>query len=85
MAYTIAFFGTKPYDEASFNDKNKEFRFEFRYYKGHLNKNNVLLTQGVDAVCIFDKSNTRPEKQLGNRHRNMGKRKRLPAVKSKRR
>ena len=34
MAYTIAFFGTKPYDEASFNDKNKEFGFEFRYYKG---------------------------------------------------
>ena len=32
-----------------------------------------------------NKSNTRPEKQLGNRHRNMGKRKRLPAVKSKRR
>ena len=53
MAYTIAFFGTKPYDEASFNDKNKEFGFEFRYYKGHLNKNNVFLTQGVDAVCIF--------------------------------
>ena len=49
MAYTIAFFGTKPYDEASFNDKNKEFGFEFRYYKGHLNKNNVLLTQGVDV------------------------------------
>ena len=53
MAYTIAFFGTKPYDESSFTDKNKEFGFEFRYYKGHLNKNNVLLTQGVDAVCIF--------------------------------
>ena len=53
MAYTIAFFGTKPYDESSFNDKNKEFGFEIRYYKGHLNKNNVLLTQGVDAVCIF--------------------------------
>ena len=50
MAYTIAFFGTKPYDESSFNDKNKEFGFEIRYYKGHLNKNNVLLTQGVDAV-----------------------------------
>ena len=53
MAYTIAFFGTKPYDESSFTDKNKEFGFEIRYYKGHLNKNNVLLTQGVDAVCIF--------------------------------
>ena len=25
MAYTIAFFGTKPYDESSFNDKNKEW------------------------------------------------------------
>ena len=43
MAYTIAFFGTKPYDESSFTDKNKEFGFEIRYYKGHLNKNNVLL------------------------------------------
>lgn len=53
MAYTIAFFDTKPYDEASFNEKNKEFGYELRYYKGHLNKNNVILTQGVDAVCIF--------------------------------
>ena len=51
MAYTIAFFGTKPYDETSFNEKNKEFGYEIRYFKGHLNKNNVLLTQGVDAVC----------------------------------
>ncbi len=53
MAHTIAFFGTKPYDEASFNEKNKEFGFEIRYFKEHLNKNNVLLTQGVDTVCIF--------------------------------
>ena len=53
MAYTIAFFGSKPYDEASFNEKNKEYGFELRYYKGHLNKHNVILTQGVDAVCIF--------------------------------
>lgn len=53
MAFTIAFFGTKPYDEASFSEKNKEFGFEIRYFKGHLNKNNVLLTQGIDVVCIF--------------------------------
>ena len=53
MAYTIAFFGTKPYDEASFNEKNKEFGFELRFFKGHLNRHNVLLTQGVHAVCIF--------------------------------
>ena len=45
MATTIAFFGTKPYDEASFNEKNREFGFELRFYKGHLNKNNVILTQ----------------------------------------
>ena len=53
MATTIAFFGTKPYVEASFNEKNGEFGFELRFYKGHLNKNNVILTQGVDVVCIF--------------------------------
>jgi len=47
MAYTISFFGTKPYDEASFNDKNKEYGFELRYYKGHLNKHNVILTQNL--------------------------------------
>ena len=41
------------YDEASFNEKNSEYGFELRYYKGHLNLNNVILTQGVDAVCIF--------------------------------
>ncbi|MCQ4917126.1 2-hydroxyacid dehydrogenase, partial [Bacteroides nordii] len=32
---------------------NKEFGYEIRYFKVHLNKKNVLLTQGVDAVCIF--------------------------------
>lgn len=53
MATTIAFFGSKPYDETSFNEKNREFGFELRFYKGHLNKNNVILTQGVDVVCIF--------------------------------
>ena len=50
MAHTIAFFGSMPYDEASFNEKNREFDFELRYYKGHLNKHNVMLTQGVEAV-----------------------------------
>ena len=53
MTYTIAFFGTKPYDEVSFDKVNKKFGFEIKYFKGHLNKNNVMLTQGADAVCIF--------------------------------
>ena len=47
MAYTIAFFGSKPYDEASFNEKNKEYGFELRYYKGHLNKREF----GISILC----------------------------------
>lgn len=53
MAYKIAFFGAKPYDIDSFDNINKEFGFDIRYYKGHLNSHNVILTQGADAVCIF--------------------------------
>ena len=52
-AFKIAFFGTKPYDEKSFNEANKKFGFDIRYFKGHLNKNNLPLTQNIDAVCIF--------------------------------
>lgn len=53
MAYKIAFFGAKPYDIASFDKVNEKYNYDIRYYKGHLNPNNVVLTQGVDAVCIF--------------------------------
>ncbi len=53
MECKIAFFGTKPYDEVSFNRANEQYGFDIRYYKGHLNKNNLVLTQGVDVVCIF--------------------------------
>ena len=53
MAYKIAFYDTKPYDERSFTEANEKFGFDIRYYKGHLNMNNVVLTKGVDAVCIF--------------------------------
>lgn len=53
MAYKIAFFGAKPYDISSFDQVNKDFNYDIKYYKGHLNKNNLVLTQGTDAVCIF--------------------------------
>ena len=53
MAYKIAFFGTKPYDIASFDKVNEKYNYDIRYYKGHLNPNNVVLTQDTDAVCIF--------------------------------
>ena len=53
MAYKIAFFGAKPYDIASFDKVNEKYNYDMRYYKGHLNPNNVVLTQDTDAVCIF--------------------------------
>ena len=53
IAYKIAFFGAKPYDIASFDKVNEKYNYDIRYYKGHLNPNNVVLTQDTDAVCIF--------------------------------
>ncbi len=53
MAYKIAFFGAKPYDIASFDKVNEKYNYDIRYYKGHLNPNNVDLTQDTDVVCIF--------------------------------
>ena len=53
MAYKIAFFGGKPYDIASFDKVNEKYNYDIRYYKGHLNPNNVVLTQDTDVVCIF--------------------------------
>ena len=49
MAYKIAFFGAKPYDIASFDKVNEKYNYDIRYYKGHLNPNNVVLTQDTDA------------------------------------
>ncbi len=53
MAYKIAFFGAKPYDISSFDKVNEKYNYDIRYYKGHLNPNNVVLTQDTDVVCIF--------------------------------
>lgn len=53
MKTRIAFFDSKPYDEVSFNKTNEYFGFDIRYYKGHLNNDNVALTKGADVVCIF--------------------------------
>lgn len=53
MAYKIAFFGAKPYDIASFDKVNEKYNYDIRYYKEHLNPNNVVLTQDTDVVCIF--------------------------------
>jgi D-lactate dehydrogenase len=53
MAQKIAVFDAKPYDIETFNKVNEEYGFELMYHKEHLDKNNVLLACGADAVCIF--------------------------------
>ena len=55
MAIKVAFFDSKPYDETSFKKANEKYGFDIRFYKGHLNKDNVLLSKGADVVCIFVK------------------------------
>jgi len=53
MAIKVAFFDSKPYDETSFKKANEKYGFDIRFYKGHLNKDNVVLSKGADVVCIF--------------------------------
>ena len=53
MSVKVAFFDTKSYDESSFNKVNQKFGFDIKYFKGHLNINNVPLTKGMDVACIF--------------------------------
>ena len=52
MAYKIAFYDTKPYDEHSFTEANEKFGFDIRYYKGHLNMmhpGNIMIQQVIMA------------------------------------
>lgn len=53
MAYKIAVFDAKQYDQDTFNSVNEEYGYELLYYKEHLDKHNVVLANGADAVCIF--------------------------------
>ena len=53
MSVKVAFFDTKSYDESSFKKVNQKFGFDIKYFKGHLNINNVALTKGIDVACIF--------------------------------
>lgn len=49
----IAFFDSKPYDSESFNQINSDYNFEIKYFKFHLTPDNIVLTQGYDAVVVF--------------------------------
>jgi len=49
----IAFFDAKPYDIESFNENNRQYDFNIKYFKFHLTSDNVILAQGYDVVVIF--------------------------------
>lgn len=50
----IAFFDAKSYDRDSFNPVNeREYHYDIRYFKGHLNPDSVPLAHGMDVACIF--------------------------------
>ncbi|WP_417014183.1 2-hydroxyacid dehydrogenase [Alistipes sp.] len=53
MKPIVAFFGTQPYEQESFDAQNRDFGFEFRYFKGHLNRQTAVATHGAQAACIF--------------------------------
>jgi len=57
MANKIAVFDAKPYDEKTFDKVNESYGFDLVYHKEHLDRNNVVLAGGADAVCIFVNAN----------------------------
>ncbi len=64
----IAFFDAKPYDINFFNEANKKFRFDIKYFQSHLSENNIVVTKGADAICIFvnDRINRKIADELYN-------------------
>ncbi|MBN2612149.1 MAG: 2-hydroxyacid dehydrogenase [Bacteroidales bacterium] len=53
MKPKIAFFDTKPYDKESFDELNKKYGYDIRYFKYHLTPDNIVLAQGFDIVVVF--------------------------------
>lgn len=49
----IAFFDAKQYDIDSFENVNKNYKYEIKYFKDHLNIDTVSLTKGYNVVCVF--------------------------------
>lgn len=49
----IAFFDAKQYDIDSFEDVNKNYKYEIKYFKDHLTIDTVSLIKGYNVVCVF--------------------------------
>lgn len=49
----IAFFSSKPYDEAFFTRANESHGFDLRFLQPHLDRHTAALAEGSEAVCVF--------------------------------
>jgi D-lactate dehydrogenase len=57
----ITFFDTKPYDRDFFESVNQNYHYPIKYHSSHLTLDNISLTQGFDAICIFVNDNITAE------------------------
>ena len=49
----ILFFDTKPYDQEFFDQANRDFGYEIKYFAGHLSSETVSFAKGYNVVCAF--------------------------------
>lgn len=49
----VAFFDTKPYDQASFEEANRAHGFDLRYFEDKLTPDSTALADGCRVVCAF--------------------------------
>ena len=49
----VAFFDAKQYDKDFFNEANKKYGYDIRYFQSRLSENNVIVTKDSDTVCAF--------------------------------
>ncbi len=53
MSIKVAMFDSKPYDIENFKKVNRNFGYEFSYFKENLNKNTAILCQDHQVICPF--------------------------------
>lgn len=49
----IAFFDSKPYDIESFEQENKNYNFQIKFFESKLNHDTVNLASDYNAICAF--------------------------------
>jgi D-lactate dehydrogenase len=49
----VIFFGSKPYVEKMFANKNSNYNYTFKFHDFNINEDNASLAKGYDVVCVF--------------------------------